>query len=743
MIIETDLEKHFADLRLMIKATAELYYKDKEQKLIIQQVYVDRGAPRWDKRATLSIALKKGPEMTSCISFGIQTAYFLPQGETFTGSMPKPDAVPPTWIKLPNKITETDSEGVYEIDEPRGNVQNVIFQNGTLVIQPNTSTVLLGRWLRHLQENPGEYPLHLAQNALYYEEAMIKEPEQIVWPLGNEDQRQAVSHCASNAITYLWGPPGTGKSTVITKIIEYCLEKGLKVFVGSQTNNAIDAVAQKLQHISKKDPDSLIGRAVGKDLITRYGNSLGGYSLGRILIDGRKAKGANREFLVKQAMERDKVSISTIFRFMAAEMKNAHYDVVILDEVGAIGTPFVYWMAATAHQKIVLVGDQKQLPPVLAYKALSENTKRWFEQSIFVEADLGTNGDDRRLLLLSYQYRMRERLAQVVRMTGLYPRYKTPDGDKEISSIGEAALSIPIRENEEFTLIDTSDMEGSFSGNQNTHHFEIGKAIIQMAWDKKIKPSVIAPYQNQVKLYQNWFFDENKRKQEAQFGTVHAFQGSEGPLVILDLVEGYELNGVRSRCFFTDELKNPIAIQLLNVAVSRAQYKLVVIGNAKFILKEFKPENFLHKLITQAKEKGEWLPSSEIPLLEARELGTKETSDYDVFPKLFEGGNIQNVFYEDLKKSKTKVEFFAKDMEEGFMVGILGMLAKTGIACTIYTGKKNEELVKSKGVQVKESKEWRYSGFEVVFDSILGYAGCENLLQGMVNPTVLRKLVLN
>ncbi|HHW17864.1 MAG TPA: AAA family ATPase [Firmicutes bacterium] len=58
----------------------------------------------------------------------------------------------------------------------------------------------------------------------------------------NEEQRIAVLKALSQRITFVWGPPGTGKTTTINYLVPALLKRGERVFITSHTNTAVDAV---------------------------------------------------------------------------------------------------------------------------------------------------------------------------------------------------------------------------------------------------------------------------------------------------------------------------------------------------------------------------------------------------------------------------------------------------------------------------------------------------------------------
>lgn len=79
----------------------------------------------------------------------------------------------------------------------------------------------------------------------------------------NEKQNEAIISALTNNITYIWGPPGTGKTSVIGQIIDKLRERNRSVLVVSHTNTAVDGAVEKAatsyddfleKHSGEKEP---------------------------------------------------------------------------------------------------------------------------------------------------------------------------------------------------------------------------------------------------------------------------------------------------------------------------------------------------------------------------------------------------------------------------------------------------------------------------------------------------------
>jgi superfamily I DNA and/or RNA helicase/ribosomal protein L37AE/L43A len=62
----------------------------------------------------------------------------------------------------------------------------------------------------------------------------------------NESQKAAVTHALSSDISYIWGPPGTGKTYALGELVRILYQQGEKVLVCSNTNQAVDQLLLKL-----------------------------------------------------------------------------------------------------------------------------------------------------------------------------------------------------------------------------------------------------------------------------------------------------------------------------------------------------------------------------------------------------------------------------------------------------------------------------------------------------------------
>ncbi len=82
----------------------------------------------------------------------------------------------------------------------------------------------------------------------------------------NVDQKIAVSKALTQEITYIWGPPGTGKTKTLSTILNNLIRSGKTVLLLSHTNLALDEVLKKFA----EDPENRSIIQAGQ--VIRHGN---------------------------------------------------------------------------------------------------------------------------------------------------------------------------------------------------------------------------------------------------------------------------------------------------------------------------------------------------------------------------------------------------------------------------------------------------------------------------------------
>jgi len=67
----------------------------------------------------------------------------------------------------------------------------------------------------------------------------------------NSSQRKAIAVAVGSGITFVWGTPGTGKTSILGLMVDAFLNEGLQILVASNTNMAVDMVLMKIAEANR------------------------------------------------------------------------------------------------------------------------------------------------------------------------------------------------------------------------------------------------------------------------------------------------------------------------------------------------------------------------------------------------------------------------------------------------------------------------------------------------------------
>jgi hypothetical protein len=307
------------------------------------------------------------------------------------------------------------------------------------------------------------------------------------------------------------------------------------------------------------------------------------------------------------ALQRARVVACTATQAVLRCQSLGEFDAVIVDEGSMLPLPYVVFLAGLAKEKVVIGGDFRQLPPISV--STSPRTREWFARDIFEVAgvaDLVDRGEEHSALaMLTTQFRGHEALSTLIneRFYGgrLAPQHK------------EAPALDPTRLPEWLTrgsvlLIDSSalkprgHMESNSKGNL-THALVVRSlcGILRSAGlaEGPSDVGVIAPYRAQVSLLEDLLEEANLTN--VTVGTVHRFQGAERDTIILDLTES-EPHTLSS--FLSGVSLRETGSRLLNVALSRAQVRLLIVADLVHLREQLSERHLLTGVITDIEQRG-------------------------------------------------------------------------------------------------------------------------------------------
>jgi len=270
------------------------------------------------------------------------------------------------------------------------------------------------------------------------------------------------------------------------------------------------------------------------------------------------------------------------------------FDIVIVDEVSK-ATPPELLLPILKGKKVVLVGDQMQLPPLIddrTYNELNEQKgieTKHIKSMLFKE--LFEKAPEEIKIILNIQYRMHDSIMDTINQFyhgELKSGIKNPDEERQ-----HFCHNKNINKKNHVIWVDMpktkrnreTDHEPSFSNPAEVDVIEsvlkdLNDGFILNSDGREIKDvGVITFYGQQAGLLNRRLLDSGFKKTlpglKLRIGTVDRFQGMERPVIIVSFVR----NNNNKDIGFAKKLER------INVALSRAQELLIIVGCSELFTK--------------------------------------------------------------------------------------------------------------------------------------------------------------
>lgn len=376
-----------------------------------------------------------------------------------------------------------------------------------------------------------------AQNPVF----LLEELKNQFSKLELDDEYDMQENLCSN-IDFVFGPPGTGKTTYLANEIiipKMKQPEKCKVLVLTPTNKAADVVTNKIQDVMGTDKSYM-------DWLVRFGST-------------------DDESIEKAGLFKDKtfdlssleriVTITTIDRFPydffmpngeRHYIRNQKFDFIIFDEASMIPlVKMIYPLFYKKPQKFIVAGDPFQIEPVV-------HLDMWKGENIYTMVKLNSFSEpktiphDYDVKLLTTQYRSIPIIGDLFsRMTydGVLKHNRTADNQVNID-FGEQLdvkslniIKFPVSKYE--SIYRTKRLNGKTSYHIYsalfTYEFTnwLAKIINQYNPQKKIRIGVIAAYKAQADMIDRLISSLSLPDTiSIQTGTIHGFQGDECEIII-------------------------------------------------------------------------------------------------------------------------------------------------------------------------------------------------------------------
>ena len=453
----------------------------------------------------------------------------------------------------------------------------------------------------------------------------------------NESQNIALSKSINSDVFLIHGPPGTGKTTTLAEVIKKHI--GKKLLVSADSNVAVDNLLEKLReynvvrigHPAKMDSKLMkysldvkirrdkrykeVEKIIKKidDLKylqdKRYKKPTPGRRRGlsdeEILIyakEGKGARGVLKEWMremaewlkiqkninklydqkneiIEQIMNDVLNNAEIIFATNSAcggeFLENRDFDTVFIDEAAQAMEPSSL-IPFIKGKSVIFAGDHKQLPPTILSN--DERLKiSMFERFSALYPNV--------LHTLEIQYRMNEKINEFPSCEFYECKVKTYEKIKDIT-----IKDLNIQPSEMYgeykpaVFIDTCGkfIEKSKKDSPSKYNPKEAEFVVSLVEEflkngaKEEYIGIITPYKDHEEYIKNLVKSEKcKVKSDLlEVKSVDGFQGREKEIIILSLVRANE----REEIGFLKDIRR------LNVAITRAKRKLVIIGDAKTLI---------------------------------------------------------------------------------------------------------------------------------------------------------------
>ncbi len=504
-------------------------------------------------------------------------------------------------------------------------------------------------------------------------------------------QQTAVKMAKNQPITFVWGPPGTGKTQTLAKIALAHIEQGNRVLMLSYSNVSVDGAIMRVHKMKPNmEPGILVryGYARHKDLLehkylTSYNLAIHNHTellkerqdliaerkkltrtsqryvqIGRRLTQIRNELSSEEKETIKNA---NFVATTVSKAVVDSTVRDCEFDVVIFDEASMAYIPQIVFAASLAKKYFVCMGDFRQLPPIVQSNGTSLLNADIFQYCGITSAvDSGRN--HKWLCMLDTQYRMHPRIADFASRTmygGLL--HSAEEMEKNRRSIVEQK---PIN-GHAMAFADLSGMMSVCTKTGDNSRVNVLSALMSFSLAlgaaKNCEVGIITPYHAQSRLLHAMardVVDANPELKPIICATVHQFQGSEKDVIVYDAVDCYRMPYPGMLLTSTG---NNYANRLFNVALTRSKGKFIGVANIAYMDNKKLSSSLMFKRMIE----GQRRKSS---CLTGQELSQKRTAIRGSTMSFFNNDEGNRRFLKDIEEARREIRIDIPDkpVEDGF-----------------------------------------------------------------------------
>ncbi|MBM7691203.1 nucleoside-triphosphatase THEP1 [Peribacillus deserti] len=457
-----------------------------------------------------------------------------------------------------------------------------------------------------------------------------------------------------NPATFVWGPPGTGKTYTLARVAANKYSKNLRVLILSHSNQAVDVLMAEIssflkkkdkfkegdilrygsnanenldesitvQNLLEKRHPSLAEKRVQlleerKGLKQDLSGSFSQRDSSRLLDLETKIASVLEKVRVKELQfVKDAEIIGTTLAKAASDpaVYERTYDIVIVDEISQAYIPQAAF-AATLGKRIIVCGDFMQLPPIASSR--HPLVEKWLKTDIYQEAGVTAGVREGKLhaqlFLLDKQRRMHPDISAFTNKfiyQSLVSDYEGVRDSREKNTglapfPGKASVLLDSSFSGEHCITDRIS-----SSRMNLWHVFLSFQAIHEAYTAGARSlGYVTPYRAQAALMGVLLEDLYKEEQSRAdiiAATVHRFQGSEREQMIFDTVDTWPQSRPGMLVIGKDSER------LINVAVTRSKSKFIHVSDMQFLRSTVYGSKTIRQLSNYQDEHGHTVSQQDI-----------------------------------------------------------------------------------------------------------------------------------
>lgn len=455
-------------------------------------------------------------------------------------------------------------------------------------------------------------------------------------PSLNISQQAAVNKIlGANDLAIVHGPPGTGKTTTLVQAIKAMIKRdNQQILVVAPSNTAVDLLSEKLsdeglnvlrvgnparvserlfsltldykmaEHSHTKETKRLRKQAAAYlDMAHKYKRHFGKAERDQrkaLFTEARnimKEVDNSEQYIINDLVAKAQVITATLVGANHYTVRNLKYNTIVIDEAGQALEP-ACWIPILKAQKVILAGDHCQLPPTVKSAEAAKNGLA----TTLLEKCVDLHPES--VVLLEEQYRMNEVIMGYSSSTFYEDRLKAH---------ASVATHVLFNNDNPLMFVDTAgcgfdektEQTSTYNPEEAAFLFRHLTQLVS-ALDSHYKPdnfpsiAIISPYKQQIDTLKEQFLSSpalQAYEHKIAINTIDSFQGQERDIVYISMTR----SNPDSRIGFLSDIRR------MNVAMTRARKKLVIIGDSA-TLSQF---DFYSNFITWAQDRNAYMSAWE------------------------------------------------------------------------------------------------------------------------------------